>query len=59
MMSLPEKYREPIILCKINGLKYKEIAETLNLSKECIKKRIHRGIGMLREYLEQSGEIDR
>ncbi len=58
LASLPPKYREPIILCKINGMKYAEIAELLGESQECIKKRIHRGINMLRDAIKQLNRYD-
>ncbi len=39
---LPEKYRKPFTLHKLDGLSYSEIAETLNISLSAVESRIHR-----------------
>jgi RNA polymerase sigma-70 factor (ECF subfamily) len=49
--ELPEKYRIPLILNKLEGLSYKEVAETLNLSLANIETRIHRGRKALQKIL--------
>ncbi len=49
--ELPEKYRIPLILNKLEGLSYKEVAETLNLSVPNIETRIHRARKALQEIL--------
>lgn len=49
--ELPEKYRIPLILNKLEGLSYKEVAETLKLSVPNIETRIHRARKALQEIL--------
>jgi RNA polymerase sigma-70 factor (ECF subfamily) len=46
---LPEKYREPIVLSDIKGLKQKDIAEQMNLSYSGLKSRVQRGREMIKE----------
>ena len=50
--SLPDDYREVIMLCDLQHLPYLEIAEITGLSLEAVKTRIHRGRLMLRRKLE-------
>ena len=49
--EMPEKYRIPFILNKLEGLSYKEVAETLRLSVPNIETRIHRARKALQEIL--------
>ncbi|HEQ98007.1 MAG TPA: RNA polymerase sigma-70 factor [candidate division Zixibacteria bacterium] len=49
--ELPEKYRIPFMLNKLEGLSYKEVAETLKLSVPNIETRIHRARKALQEIL--------
>jgi RNA polymerase sigma-70 factor (ECF subfamily) len=51
VMSLPEKYRAPIILRDINDLSYEQVAESLGLGIGTTKSRISRGRAVLREKL--------
>jgi len=51
VMSLPERYRAPIILRDINDLSYEEVAESLGLGIGTTKSRISRGRAILREKL--------
>jgi RNA polymerase sigma-70 factor (ECF subfamily) len=53
ILSLPEKYRAPVILRDINDLSYEEIAEALGLGIGTTKSRISRGRGILREKLAE------
>jgi RNA polymerase sigma-70 factor (ECF subfamily) len=46
---LPEKYREPLVLSDIKGLKQKDIAEQMNLSYSGLKSRVQRGRDMIKE----------
>jgi RNA polymerase sigma factor (sigma-70 family) len=48
---LPEKIRSTIILREIEGWKYEEIGEMLNMPLNSVKSYIHRGRRMLREQL--------
>jgi len=45
--SLPEKYREPLLLSDVKGLKQQQIADQLNLALPTIKSQIQRGRKMI------------
>lgn len=51
IQSLPDHYREVILLRDIEELSIDEIAGVLNLTRESVKARIHRARIMIREYL--------
>jgi RNA polymerase sigma-70 factor (ECF subfamily) len=51
--SLPEAYREAIVLTKITGLSVAEAAEVLGSTPAAIKLRVHRGYNQLREQLDR------
>jgi RNA polymerase sigma-70 factor (ECF subfamily) len=51
IQSLPDHYREVILLRDIEELSIDEIAEALALTRESVKARIHRARLMIREYL--------
>ena len=51
IQSLPDHYREVILLRDIEELSIDEIAGVLGLTRESVKARIHRGRLMIREYL--------
>ena len=51
IQSLPEHYREVILLRDIEELSIDEIAVVLGLTRESVKARIHRARIMIREYL--------
>ena len=51
IQSLPEHYREVILLRDIEELSIDEFASALGLSRESVKARIHRARIMIREYL--------
>ncbi|NUO72339.1 MAG: RNA polymerase sigma factor [Frateuria sp.] len=50
--SLPPKYREAILLRDCEERSISEMAQALQLSREAVKSRIHRGRLLIREYLE-------
>lgn len=50
--SLPDKYRDVIVLRDIEQSAISEIAGELRLTREAVKSRIHRARLMIREYLE-------
>jgi RNA polymerase sigma factor (sigma-70 family) len=52
IQSLPEHYRDIIILRDIEECTVDEIALAQNLSREAIKARLHRARGLIREYLK-------
>ena len=51
IQSLPEHYREVILLRDIEEMSIDEIAGVLGLTRESVKARIHRARMMIREYL--------
>ena len=51
IQSLPDKYREAIILRDFEEYSIEEMARNLRLSRAAVKSRIHRGREMIREYL--------
>jgi RNA polymerase sigma-70 factor (ECF subfamily) len=51
IQSLPQHYREVILLRDIEDLSIDEISEVLGLTRESVKARIHRARLMIREYL--------
>lgn len=51
IQSLPEKYREVIILRDFEEYSINEIAKSLRLTRAAVKSRIHRGRQMIQEYL--------
>lgn len=51
--SLPEKYREAIVLHDLEEFSVAEIASALRLSHGAVKSRINRGRHMVRQYLER------
>lgn len=52
IQSLPEKYREAIILRDFEEFSISEIADQLFLTREAVKSRIYRGRQMVQEYLK-------
>ncbi|MBC7954497.1 MAG: RNA polymerase sigma factor [Cytophagales bacterium] len=49
--SLPEIYREVILLRDMEQLTIGEVSDRLGITREAAKSRIHRGRALLREYL--------
>ena len=49
--SLPENYREVVLLRDIEEMTIDEIAAMLDLTRESVKGRLHRARALLREYL--------
>ena len=50
--SLPDMYREVILLRDMEQLTIGEVADHLRITREACKSRIHRGRALLREYLQ-------
>ena len=46
---LPEKYREPLVMSDLEGMKQKEIAESMYISYSGLKSRVQRGREMIKE----------
>ncbi len=53
--TLPDGYREPLLMRCLNGMGYTEIGQVMGLPETTIETRIARGRRMLRELAEQSG----
>jgi RNA polymerase sigma-70 factor (ECF subfamily) len=53
--SLPDGYREPLLLKCVQGMSYKEIGEAMGLPDTTIETRIARARRMLREKAESAG----
>lgn len=53
-LSLPEAYREPLILRALRGLSYKQIADTLGVPVTTIETRLVRARRMMRDALDAS-----
>lgn len=56
VMSLPEKYRTPIILFYFEDLSIREIGDVLGLGEGAVKTRLSRGRERLKELLLERGE---
>ncbi|MEM9987273.1 MAG: sigma-70 family RNA polymerase sigma factor [Bacteroidota bacterium] len=51
IMSLPEKYREALVLSELEQIPQKELAQRLSLSYSGVKSRVQRGRMMLKELI--------
>lgn len=49
LAELPDGAREVFLLNRIDGLKYREIAELLGISQKAVEKRMHRALVTMRE----------
>ena len=49
---MPELYREAFVLNRFEGLKYREIAEKLNVSERTVEVRVSKTLELLRKYLK-------
>ena len=47
--ALPEKQREVFLMNRIDKLKYREIAEALNISVKAVEKRMHKALTTLKK----------
>jgi len=53
LYELPEKYKEVILLSRIQGLKNKEISEQLNIPLRTVETLIYRGLKKIKEQLKE------
>jgi RNA polymerase sigma factor (sigma-70 family) len=51
LASLPDLYRQPVVLRHVTGLGYAEIAEVIGAPTGTVKAQVHRGMRMLAEAL--------
>ena len=58
MQSLPESYREIVLLRDVEMLTIDLIAERLSLTREAVKARLHRARKSMREYLRGAEAAD-
>ena len=56
--TMPDTYRETLVLKLVEGLSGKEIAEQTGLTTDSVRVNLHRGMRMLRERLGLSPEGD-
>jgi RNA polymerase sigma factor (sigma-70 family) len=55
MQSLPDKHRQPLVLCFLEGLSQEEAAEQLGWVRGTLKRRLERGRELLRQRLIRRG----
>lgn len=53
LAKIPEGAREVFLMNRVEGLKYREIAERLGLSMKAIEKRMSRALAILREEINR------
>lgn len=53
LFKLPEACREAFEMNRLEGLKYREIAEKLNVSERTVEVRIGKALSLLRDYLKE------
>lgn len=58
LAGLPDEHRIVILMKEYQGLKFREIAEVLDIPEGTVKARLYRGLRTLREQLERSGITD-
>ena len=51
LRRIPEHHQEVILLCDVEEMSYREIAETLSVPIGTVKSRLHRGRALLRQQL--------
>jgi RNA polymerase sigma-70 factor (ECF subfamily) len=56
--SIPEANQHVVLLCDVEGLSYKEIAEALAIPMGTVMSRLHRGRALLRQRLAGAGGRD-
>jgi RNA polymerase sigma-70 factor, ECF subfamily len=50
--ALPFLYREAVVLCDLQGMRYEDAAEAMGCPVGTVRSRLHRGRGLLAEKLE-------
>jgi RNA polymerase sigma-70 factor (ECF subfamily) len=54
LMELSEEQREVVIMKEYEGLKFREIADALNISENTVKSRMYYGLDGLKKILERN-----
>ena len=57
LMTLPDDWREVVVLSDIHGLDYREISEATGLPLGTVKSRLSRARGRLRDVISTSREL--
>ncbi len=57
LAHLPEELQIVVVLSEVKGMKYADIAETLDIPLGTVKSRMHTAMQRLREYLETKGGV--
>jgi len=57
LRGIPEPYQDIILLCDVEGLTYKEIADALTIPIGTVMSRLHRGRALLRKQLASSRTV--
>lgn len=55
MEKLNKEERELLTLCKLQGLKYREIAEIIKINENAVKVRVHRAVNQLKLIYKEIG----
>ena len=57
--TLPENYREVVVLCELEELSYEEAASALKCPVGTVRSRLHRARAMLVEKLRETHSVGR
>lgn len=58
VLSLPERYREVVVLCDLEEMSYVESAEILGCAVGTVRSRLHRARSLLIEKLQPQKKVD-
>ena len=58
ILSLPEHYREAVVLCDLNEMSYEETASVLDCSVGTVRSRLHRGRALLLQKLTGGVKVE-
>ena len=58
ILSLPEHYREAVVLCDLNEMNYEEAASVLECSVGTVRSRLHRGRALLTQKLTGGKKVE-
>jgi RNA polymerase sigma-70 factor (ECF subfamily) len=56
LLSLPEKYRTPVVLCDLEECSYKEVGRILGLPLGTVMSRLYRGRRLVQQRILEQGE---
>jgi RNA polymerase sigma-70 factor (ECF subfamily) len=58
ILSLPEKHREVVVLCELQGVSYAETAEILGCAIGTVRSRLHRARALLLTMLRPAVDVE-